>query len=360
MESKFFRCYFCKTKNNYFVPADQNGKECKCCQAFNYFQESNDNNNNYNKKKKGYKFKKFHNKDNKSKKFEFNSNGKFGGTQNNFYKKNYNNNNDELNDNIHPKSNIFSHGIYSNINNISNDYNNNNINLNYRRFYYNDFLSTQPCPFKTINNNNLLNRINHNAFNNNLYNRQNHQKCKYNLNRDIFKPKPRRNNQSFRNNFYYREDDEEDKKEDIKKEEEDDNDDDISLYNYNKIVKYIWLKKERMTNNILEKEMNENQCSVCLRNIKLNHVICITKCGHIFHYKCIEEVIDHHMNVCPNCRCNLKTGEKQKNYDNDTTYNNLLNLNNLSFSFNVYSFSVSSGYSENDLYDYDGTDYFDY
>ena len=356
MENKFFRCYFCKPKNNYFVPADQNGKECKCCQAFNYFQENNDNNNNYNKKKKGYKFKKFHNKDNKSKKFEFNSNGKFGGTQNNFYKKYYNNFNDELNDNIHPKPNIFSHGINSNINKISNDSNNNNnINLNY------EFLNTQPYPFTTINNNNLLNGINHNAFNNELYNRQNHQKPKYNLKKDIFKPKPRRNNQSFRNNFYYREDDKEDKKEDIKKEEEDDNDDDISLYNYNKIVKYIWLKKERMTNKILEKEMNENQCSVCLRNIKLNHVISITKCGHIFHYKCIEEVIDHHMNICPNCRSNLKTGEKQKNYDNNTIYNNLLNLNNFRFSFDVYSLSNSSGYSDNDLPDdYNGTDFFDY
>ena len=348
-KNKFFRCYFCKTKNNYFVPAEENGKECKCCQAFNYFQKNSDNkyiNNNYNKKKKGYKFKKFHNKDNRAKKIEFNSNGKFGGTQNNFYKKNYNNFNNELNGDINRKTNIFSHGINSSINNISN-HNNNNINLN-----YNDFLNTQPCPFATINNNNFLNEINLNTFNNNPYHRQNHQNPKYNLKRDNFKPKPKRNSHSFIKNFYYKEDEKEDKKEDIKKEEE--YDDDASLYNYNTIIKYIWLKKERMTNKILEKEMNENQCSICLGNIKLNHVICITKCGHIFHYKCIEEVIDHHMNACPNCRCNLKTGEKQKNYDKNITYNNLLNLNYLRIPFDGNSF-----FDSNENNDYDISDDYD-
>ena len=363
MESKFFRCYFCKTKNNYFVPAEQNGKECKCCQAFNYFQKNSDNkyiNNNYNKKKKGYKYKKFHNNGNKSKKIEFDSNGKFGGTQNNFYKKNYNNFNDELNDNIHPKSNIFSNGINSNINHISN---NDNIgaNLNYRGFYYNNFLDTQPCLFTTINKNNLFNGVNNNTFNNNPYHRQNNQKPKCNLRREFFKPKPLRNNQSFRNNFYYKKEDEEDKKEDIKKEEEDDDDDDVSLYNYNKIIKYIWLKREKMTNKILEKGMNENQCSVCLRNIKLNHVICITRCGHVFHYKCIEEVIDHHMNVCPNCRCNLKTGEKQKINDKDNTYNYLLSLNFSRFLFEGNSYSDSGENNEYDISDdYNDSDFYDF
>ena len=275
-KNKFFRCYFCKTKNNYFVPAEENGKECKCCQAFNYFQENIDNNYNnynYNKKKKGYKFKKFHNKDNRAKKIEFNSNGKFGGTQNNFYKKNYNNFNNELNGDINRKTNIFSHGINSSINNISN-HNNNNINLN-----YNDFLNTQPCPFATINNNNFLNEINLNTFNNNPYHRQNHQNPKYNLKRDNFKPKPKRNSHSFIKNFYYKE---------------------------------------------------------------------------VFHYKCIEEVIDHHMNACPNCRCNLKTGEKQKNYDKNITYNNLLNLNYLRIPFDGNSF-----FDSNENNDYDISDDYD-
>lgn len=352
MENKFFRCYFCKTKNNYFVPEGQNGKECKCCQAFNYFQKNSDNyysNNNYNKKKKGNKFKKFYNKDNKTRINEFNSNGRFGGTQNNFYKKKYNNFNDEINDNIHQKPNIFSQETNSNRDN-------NNTNLYSRGMNYNNFLGTQPGIFGTINNNNLLNGINYNIFNSNLYHRQNNQKPKYNLNRGIFKPKPKRNNQHFRNNFYYKKDDEEDKKEDIKKEEDDD---DESLYNYNKIVKYIWLKKEKMTSKLLDKEKNENQCSVCLRNIKLNHVICLTKCGHVFHYKCIEEVVDHQMNVCPNCRCNLKTGEKQKNCDKENTNNNLLNLINLRYRFEN-SFSDSGEYVEyNSFDDYDDNDYDD-
>lgn len=332
MKNKFFRCYFCKTKNNYFVPADQNGKECKCCQAFNYFQENSDNNynnNNYTKNKKGNKFKRFHNKDNKTKRNGFNSNSRFGETQNNFYKKNYNDFSDELNDDIHPKSNIFSHFTNSIINNIPN----NNINLNYRGMFYNNFLGNQPSLFSTINNNNLL---------------------KYNLNRDNLKPKPRRRNQKFRNNFYYKKNDEEDKKEDIKKGEEEDDDDDESLYHYNEIIKYFWLKKEKMTNKILDKEMNENQCSICLRNIKLNHVICITKCGHVFHYKCIEEVIDHNINACPNCRSNLKTGEKQKNYDKDNTNNNLLNLINLRFPFENNSFSDSVEYDEYESFDDNG------
>ena len=313
MESKFFRCYFCKTNNNYLVPADQNGKECKCCQAFNYFQKNNNNNynnNKYNKKKKGYKYKKFYNQESKIKKNEVNSNGNYEGTHNNFYK-NYNNFNEDLNDDIHQESNLFSRGFNSSINSIYNNNNNTHNNPNYRVFKYNNIFDTQPNPFTY---NNISNGNDYNLLNNN-FNIQNNQKSNYNFKKGKFKPKPRRNSKAFFQNLYYKVDDEEDKKEDIKKEEEDD--DDKSLYNYNKFIKYIWLKKEKMTKELLDKEYNGNQCSVCLRNIKLNHDINITKCGHVFHYKCIEEVIGHYIYVCPNCRCNLKTEEKQKNYDKE-------------------------------------------
>ena len=47
------------------------------------------------------------------------------------------------------------------------------------------------------------------------------------------------------------------------------------------------------------------------RKHPINNDINILKCGHIFHYKCIENLVDHNINKCPNCRCDLKTGEKQ-------------------------------------------------
>ena len=54
-------------------------------------------------------------------------------------------------------------------------------------------------------------------------------------------------------------------------------------------------------------------CTVCLEELKLNDDINTLKCGHIFHYKCIEIHIAHNYVRCPNCRCDLKTGEKQPN-----------------------------------------------
>jgi hypothetical protein len=67
------------------------------------------------------------------------------------------------------------------------------------------------------------------------------------------------------------------------------------------------------------------------------------------------------MNVCPNCRCNLKTGEKQKNYDKDNTYNILVNLNYLRFPFDRNSYSDSGEYNESDISDdYDDTDFYDF
>ena len=53
------------------------------------------------------------------------------------------------------------------------------------------------------------------------------------------------------------------------------------------------------------------------RKIKLNQDINILKCGHIFHYKCNENLIDHKINRCSNCRCDLKIGEKQTGTQNN-------------------------------------------
>ena len=69
---------------------------------------------------------------------------------------------------------------------------------------------------------------------------------------------------------------------------------------------------------------------ICLENIKLNEDINILKCGHLFHYKYIESLVDHHLNCCPNCRCDLKTGKIEANnqYNNNDLFSTAL--------FNIY------------------------
>jgi len=83
----------------------------------------------------------------------------------------------------------------------------------------------------------------------------------------------------------------------------------------NSSIKYPWLKKEKLTEE-LNKKKEEYECSICLENIKVNEDINILKCGHIFHYNCIIELVEHKNNKCPNCRSDLKTGQKQKETQN--------------------------------------------
>ena len=90
----------------------------------------------------------------------------------------------------------------------------------------------------------------------------------------------------------------------------------------NNIIKYSWLKKEKLTEKIL-KEKNNYECSICLEIIKKNEDINILKCGHIFHYKCMESLVDHHLSNCPNCRCDLKTGKKQSINQNQSIFNEI-------------------------------------
>ena len=68
---------------------------------------------------------------------------------------------------------------------------------------------------------------------------------------------------------------------------------------------------------MVDKKKESYECSICLENIKLNEDINILKCGHLFHYKCIERLVDHHLNCCPNCRCDLKTGKIEANNQNN-------------------------------------------
>ena len=99
------------------------------------------------------------------------------------------------------------------------------------------------------------------------------------------------------------------------------------------------MKKELFTQEIIDKKKDGYECTICLENIKLNQDINLLKCGHIFHYKCIENLVDHKIKRCPNCRCDLKTGEKQPNNQN----------NNLGLLDDIGEFDLNSLYDENDI-----------
>ena len=85
------------------------------------------------------------------------------------------------------------------------------------------------------------------------------------------------------------------------------------------------MKKKNIYPRNNRQKKDDYECTICLENIKLNQDINILKCRHIFHYKCIENLVDHKINRCPNCRCDLKTGEKQPCNQN----NNLGLLNDI-------------------------------
>ena len=54
----------------------------------------------------------------------------------------------------------------------------------------------------------------------------------------------------------------------------------------------------------LYKSLKDLECSICLKNFKIKDTICITKCNHTYHKKCIDtwfEIKD----TCPNCRADI-------------------------------------------------------
>ena len=232
-QKKYFKCYFCKTGNSFFVPKEEKGKNCRCCLAYNYFFDNN------NKK----------------------------------YKKKYNNNyNNNSNCNYKRKRH------YINNNNKDRKRNNNyqNSNNNKNTFIpstpnYNNPLNQKPFLIPLIP---IINPLPNN-----------------NQNQLTFPiPFPIFQRPIFFSNTFP-----------IKKEEQKE-----------EPIKYKWLKKEKLTEEMIDKNKDGYECSICLENIKINEDINILKCGHIFHYKCMEELVEHKDDKCPNCRCDLKTGEKQK------------------------------------------------
>ena len=98
------------------------------------------------------------------------------------------------------------------------------------------------------------------------------------------------------------------------------------LYNINKNIKFPWLNKQKMTEEIKIKYKNE-KCSICLD--EFNGDISISKCHHIFHYECISSYIDNTSKKdCPICRSNLQTGEKKKIEVNRNIYDRQIYENN--------------------------------
>jgi len=90
------------------------------------------------------------------------------------------------------------------------------------------------------------------------------------------------------------------------------NDNLISFNNIPKEESIIipWLKKEKVTEEIKRKYQDEN-CPICLEEI--NGDITITKCKHIFHYKCLAQNIKKYEKTeCPICRSDVKTGRKKE------------------------------------------------
>ena len=81
-----------------------------------------------------------------------------------------------------------------------------------------------------------------------------------------------------------------------------------------------------MTEEIKKKYKNE-KCSICLD--EFNGDISISKCHHIFHYKCISSYIDNtDKKDCPICRSNLQTGEKKRIEVNRNIYQRQIYENN--------------------------------
>lgn len=51
---------------------------------------------------------------------------------------------------------------------------------------------------------------------------------------------------------------------------------------------------------ILDKEFENNECIICLENMIKGDKIKILRCGHIYHYKCIDEWFKR-KRECPLC-----------------------------------------------------------
>ena len=203
---------------------------------------------------------------------------------------------------------------------------NNNRQIKHHRQQNNNFIPPQIPLNPSIN---LYSRININDFNNNIiddnfnylnnneYDSEDDNSFTFSIshNFNLYEPNNNINNLNFYNN----------NKNNINTISEDNELDNI-------FSKIPWLKKQKITQAIIDKYGKDNNCCICLETI--NGDIHITKCNHIFHYKCIEKAINKNIMDCPICRSNLRTGEKKQvinrinNYDNNIFRNNSVNIIN--------------------------------
>ena len=305
MENKYFKCFKCDTVNNYYVHKIKKEKECKCCQTYNFFKQKNS-------KKNNNIINKFQNNSNKNLKIIKQSQIHYNGYANS----------NHLNKNLKiiPQSQIQYNGICNINNNLpSSTYNSSNINPSNSLTTFAQVSSLNPS-FNRMNINNYLEnyiaQLNSLLMNipstlderyvylgDILYDKIErfpiYQNYEYLFSKivgmllaldQLFIVKLIINDRLFQ----------------IKVQEA------INLIEEN-CTKIIGQKKEKLTQDMIINNKKDFECTICLETIKLNEDINTLKCGHIFHYKCIEKLIIHNFNKCPNCRSYLKTEEKKPN-----------------------------------------------
>ena len=235
MKNKYFNCYFCKTKNKHYVPIEQGREKCICCQTINNFNEYKYRNNYY------------YNNRHKNNYYQNGNNKKYNYKKKRYNKEDNNRRNNQSNmDDLHNSNRRYN--IYNNdrftINNLTD-----NMNLNLNRNTYINIFNLNHNSTRNANNQRNNNNIDNDNSNSNRLEI-------ITLNKYAKPYIPNFDYSSFL------------KKKKIEKEDEKDESDEKSLYGFNAINKFSWLKKERMAKDLLDKEKEGYQCSICLRDIK--------------------------------------------------------------------------------------------
>ena len=295
MVHKYYQCFRCKYHNHFNnIPIYVKGKCCRRCHTFNYFnyhpKKNNNNRNNYKK------------------------NNDINNRTTRTHKPNYTllNNTNSITDSNTIRNENENTLLLNQFRIPAFNYNQEDIfNFNHNRYGFSNIMES----------NNINNNFDITGFefdNNNIYNNNNDRIS--NFNNFGFGNMHNENNRNSNNNIF--------DYSNLYNENENNN---ISYSYYKKIS---WLNKEKFTENKIKKYGNNESCSICLENFKLNDEIYITKCNHIFLCKCIEEAINKNISDCPNCRSNLRTGEKKHVVNiNNNNHNNNHNHNNNDINF---------------------------
>jgi hypothetical protein len=80
---------------------------------------------------------------------------------------------------------------------------------------------------------------------------------------------------------------------------------------------------------ILEDDI-DNDCSICIDNLRKGNEVIKLKCNHIFHKECIKSYLMNYDNKCPLCRKNILSKEDEANDVNEANeVNNTNELNEI-------------------------------